>query len=492
MRPRIAIAGFQHETNTFAPVATGFADFEDGGGWPGLTRGADVLTTFRGLNIPLSGFLSAAEPKAELVPILWTSAEPAAQVSRDAFDRITGMILDGITAAGPLDGIYLDLHGAMVTENHDDGEVEILRRVRALVGTGMPIAVSLDLHANISPEFVGLADAITIYRTYPHLDMDATGARAWSLLKQVIETGKRPATAFRQSDHLLPLSAQCTEFGPVAALYHAVAECSGGTLLSADVALGFPLADIPDAGPSLVVHAEDTASAEACADELLAKLDEAVATADNALLGPREAVSQALALTQNGGCVVLADVQDNSGAGAMSDTTGLLAALVESEADRCLLGTLWDPEAANLAHSAGVGATIDLSLGGNHGPDGVGPFRCSAAVVALSDGLFTCTGEMQRDVLTDIGRTALLRISNGGGDVRIVVSTRRHQTIDQELFRHLGLEPADHRIVAVKSTVHFRADFAPMAKAVLMVEAPGYSTCRLSNLTYRKLRANAR
>ncbi|MEL7152835.1 MAG: MlrC C-terminal domain-containing protein, partial [Pseudomonadota bacterium] len=370
-----------------------------------------------------------------------------------------------------------------VTEDHLDGEAEILRRVRSVIGD-LPLAVSLDLHANLSAEVVELADAIAIYRTYPHLDMAETGARAWALLGGMIATGKRPAKAFRQVPHLIPLSAQCTDFGPLEAFYDALAS---HRVMTADAALGFPLSDTPVTGPSVVAFASDQTEADRCADRLAGLLSDAAAGVYNTLLAPAKAVAHAADLTADGGTVVLADVQDNSGAGAMADSTGLLAALVESGVGRCLLGTLWDPKAVASAHRAGVGAVLHLALGGRSGPAGIVPFECYAEVIALSDGRFICTGRMQRGVETDIGRSALLRIAQSGGDVTVLLSSLRHQTIDAAAFRHIGADPSDYRIVGIKSTVHFRADFAPLAKTVLMVDAPGYSTCRLEILTYKRL-----
>ncbi|MEM6906047.1 MAG: M81 family metallopeptidase, partial [Pseudomonadota bacterium] len=466
--PRIAVAGFQHETNTFAPVPTGFEDFLAGGGWPGLTEGAAVAEVFRPLNIPIGGFIQAAGQAAELHPILWTSAEPAAQVSSEAFDRIAGMILAGLRQAAPLDGVYLDLHGAMVTDTHPDGEGALLNLIRAELGAQTPIAVSLDLHANVSAALVELSDVITIYRTYPHLDMDLAGARAWAALAAILRTGRRPAKAFRQGTRLIPLSAQCTDAGPVAALYGALAELPPG--VTADIALGFPLADVPDCGPALVAYGPSQEVADGVTDPLLAALEEVAATAPNPLISPAEAVARAISLTEAGGTVVVADVQDNSGAGAMADTTGLLDALLSAEAPRAVLGTLWDPAAAAEAHRAGEGQIIEITLGGRSGPPGVDPIPCRARVTRLSDGRFTCQGAMQRGVLTEIGPAARLTLE-GPGALQVIVSSRRHQSIDQEVFRHLGVEPAAQRIVAVKSTVHFRADFAPIAREVLIVEA---------------------
>lgn len=491
-RPRIVVAGFQHETNTFAPLATSYEDFVDGGGWPGMTFGADVVDVFRDLNIPLGGFLTAAADQADIVPLLWTNAEPASFVSRDAFERICAHILDGVAGAGNVDGIYLDLHGAMVAEDHPDGEGELLRRLRAQVGPILPIAVSLDLHANLTSAMVAHSDAITIYRTYPHLDMDGTGARAWPLLREIIRTGEKPAKAFRQGSCVIPLSAQCTDFGPVGALYDGLSEQPSGDHRSADIALGFPLSDIADAGPAVVVYAADQGSADRYADLLLQRLDGVTAGLENPIVPPAQAVALAADLTRDGGTVVLADVQDNSGAGAMSDTTGLLAALLDGGVDRCVIGALWDPASVRKAHSAGQGARVTVDLGGRYGPVGVVSLSVSAVVEALSDGRFVCTGAMQRDVVTDIGLSALLRVEDGPGSVAILVCSHRHQCIDQEVFRHLGIEPGHQRIVAVKSTVHYRADFAPIAKEIIAVEAPGYSTCRLGALDYRNLRPGVR
>lgn len=485
-RPRIAIAGFQHETNTFVPQSTPFSAFQDGGGWPALTQGAAVIEIHRGLNIPLGGFIAAAEAEADLHPILWTNAEPSGLVEDDAFARISGMILDGILAAGTLDGLYLDLHGAMVTESHQDGEGALLRLVRDEVGPDLPIAISLDLHANISRTLFDLSDVITIYRTYPHLDMDETGARAWSALTRMITEGTRPAKAFRQVDRLIPLSAQCTDFGPVRTLYDQVLEPTNRAVLSTDIALGFPLADIFDVGPSVVAYGDTSKKVDAAADHLAQVLQTTAETVKNPLMPPDQAVRRAMSLTADGGTVILADVQDNSGAGARSNSPGLLHAMIRTGAEDAVLAAFWDPHLAASAHQCGVGAEITFEIGADTGHS----IEIIAEVIALSDGVFICRGEMQRDVLTDIGPSALLRALDTG--VSVIVSSQRHQSIDQQVFRHLGVDPTAQRLVAVKSTVHYRADFAPIAREVIAVEAPGLSYCRLEALQFQNARPSVR
>jgi microcystin degradation protein MlrC len=249
---RVAIAGFQHETNTFAPARASFADFERADAWPGLTRGEALVRDFAAMNLPVTGFAKAARAAgAAVVPILWCSAEPSAHVTADAFERVCAMICDGLAAARGLDGVYLDLHGAMVSEHLDDGQGEILRRVRAAIGRSTPLVASLDLHANVTPAMVEHADALTVFRTYPHLDMAETGARAFPLLCRVLD-GRLAGKAFRQSPFLVPLCDQYTRAEPCRSLYAMLPALEGGAVASVDLAMGFPPADIADAGPAVV------------------------------------------------------------------------------------------------------------------------------------------------------------------------------------------------------------------------------------------------
>src|SRR5690349_3752357 len=176
---RIAIGGFLHETNTFAPTKATYADFVHGGGWPSMAQGADVLKVMRNINVGLAGFVMEAEAQGfELVPTIFAAASPCAHVTEDAYERIASTIVDGIRKAGVIDAVYLDLHGAMVSEHLDDGEGEILARVRRTIGSDLPLVASLDLHANVTPEMVRHADALIAYRTYPHVDMAETGRAA--------------------------------------------------------------------------------------------------------------------------------------------------------------------------------------------------------------------------------------------------------------------------------------------------------------------------
>lgn len=212
---RIAIAGFQHETNTFVPTPTGLSDFEMADSWPPLLRGEAVISATTGMNLPIAGAILSAQsiPDIEIIPLVWASAEPGGIVTDDAFHHIADMMLSGLAKAGPIDALYLDLHGAMVSEYDPDGEGELLRRLRQQLGHEIPIGISLDLHANVTEAMVSLSDVITIYRTYPHLDMAETGRRCMDRLIRLsqdqIKTGTfhRPCKSFRQIPFLIPLPA---------------------------------------------------------------------------------------------------------------------------------------------------------------------------------------------------------------------------------------------------------------------------------------------
>ncbi len=484
----IAVGGMQHETNTFAPSKADFRVFELGGAWPPFQSGAALFAALSGANIPASGAIDALRAaNHRLVPLAWAAASPSAHVTDDAFERIVGAITAQLSAAGPVDGVYLDLHGAMVTESLDDGEGEILRRVRGVVGPGVPVVASLDLHANVTDAMVSHADALCAYRTYPHIDMSATGQRAAALLMRLVSSGERPARSFQRFDYLTGLPAQCTFIEPAKALYELLEsiEQESDTVLS--FTPGFPMADFPQCSMSAVAYGSPAAAAGA-----LKRFARAVADAEPQfvmdLLTPAEAVGRANSQGVPGKPVVLADVQDNPGAGGNGDTTGLLAELIAQRATDAVLGLLIDPESARRAHEAGVGATLEFTLGETSGLPGHSPLRGEFTVERLGDGKFECTGPMFKGFRMALGPMALLRC----GGVRVILASRKVQAADQEMFRCLGVEPAAQRIIALKSAVHFRADFEPIAGAVLVVRSPGPALADPADFAWQRLRPGIR
>ncbi|WP_374377641.1 M81 family metallopeptidase [Dongia sp.] len=487
---RIAIGGFQHETNTFAPVRASFEDFEMADGWPGLTRGEAIFETFKGINLPLPGFIDAAKAAGhELRPLLWCSASPSAHVERGAFERITGELIDLIKKQGKLDGLYLDLHGAMVTEHFEDGEGEILERIRAIVGPALPIVVSLDLHANLTERMVRHASALVVCRTYPHVDLAETGGRAADLMTRLLRHGPL-AKAMRRADYLVPLPWQCTLINPAAALYRVVEEAEGqGRAASASFAFGFPPADIAECGPAVVVYAEDAARANAEADRLIGMVNAAEAEFAGKIWQKDEAVRYAMNKSASTNRpIILADTQDNPGAGGNSDSVDLLEALVSLKAAGAVFANLYDPETAKIAHEAGLHASFERGIGAWCGSSGLEKFRGRFEVLALGDGNFKATGPFYRGNQMQLGPMALLGI----GGTKIVVTSRKQQAADQAMLRHLGVEPRDAKILALKSSVHFRADFQPIAEEILIVAAAGDNPVDNRALPYRHLRKGMR
>ena len=481
--PRIAIAGFQHETNSFGTGVAGMTEYEMADSWPPLLTGEAVLSGTRGLNLPIAGAIEAAR-SAEVIPILWASAEPSGQVTDDAFETIAARIIDRIEDARP-DGIYLDLHGAMITDSHDDGEGELLSRVRARFGADIPIAVSLDMHANVTARMVRHATSLSIFRTYPHLDMAETGARAMRQLLRQIE-GHRPAKAFRQLPYIIPMHAQFTGAGTMRDLYQAAIAATHADV-QVELAVGFPSGDMADTGPAIVAHAATQNAADQAADALLSLALELEPAFDCSLPTAAEATRRALAYPP-GKPVTIADVQDNPGGGTSSDTTGLLRALAEAQAPGVLLGVMHDAAVATQAHAQGLGTSFEAELGGR--APGDTPFKARFAVAALSEGQVTYEGEMYGGGIAEIGPSACLALD--GHDIKIVVSTIRNQCLDRGYFRHLGLIPEKARILAVKSTVHYRADFEPISQGVISAGAPGQLLCDIQAIPYQKLRPGVR
>ncbi len=487
--PRIAIGGFQHETNTFAPVKADYLSFAEPGGWPGLTRGADMLDTFDGMNLPIAGFIAEARGRHDLVPLTWAQATPAAHVTEDAFERIAGAILEDLRAALPVDAVYLDSHGAMVCEHLEDGEGELLARVRALVGPDLPLVASLDLHANVTPQMVAEADLLIAYKTYPHIDMAETGGRAAVLLDRVLSGESLPGKAFRKLPFLIPIQAGCTMVEPAKGLYGRIGEIEAGRAASVSFAAGFGPADIWECGPAVMAYAPTQAAAERAADALTDEILEREAEFTLRIWEPAAAVSHARTRAASAGKpMVLADSQDNPGGGGSSDTVGLLAALVAGGAEDAALAILYDPEAAAAAHAAGLAATLNLGLGAKSGMAGHSPYQASFTVESLGDGRFTCTGPFDKGLHMNLGPMAALQI----GGVRVVVASRKVQASDRQIFRHLGIEPEAQKILGLKSSVHFRADFTPIAEEILVVKAPGANALDYTELPYRNLRPGLR
>jgi microcystin degradation protein MlrC len=485
----IAVGGFQHETNTFAPSKANYAAFAEGGGWPPMVAGEQIAARLSGANIPAAGAIGALHALGHRTAgLVWAAASPSAHVTRDAYERIVSDMLARLAALGPVDGVYLDLHGAMVAEHLDDGEGELLARMRKVVGPRVPIVASLDLHANVSRAMFALADGLVAYRTYPHVDMAATGDRAAALLDRMLSDGSAPSKSFRVLDFLTGLPSQCTMIEPAKGLYRMLERLEREHHCTLSFTPGFPMADFPECGMAVTGYGVDAARAQIATAALALAIDDAEGEFSMELFDPDPAVVRAMQRGAPGAPVVLADTQDNPGAGGNGDTTGLLAALLARRAPGSVLGLLIDPASAAKAQTIGVGRKAPFALGEISGVPGHVPYEGEFNVVQLGDGRFTCTGPMFLGFRMELGPMAVLEKDG----VRVVLASKKCQAADQEMFRHVGIEPRQERILALKSSVHFRADFEPIAREVLVVVAPGPAKADPTMFSWSRLRPGLR
>jgi microcystin degradation protein MlrC len=502
---RIAIGGFQHETNTFAPQKASWDDFARADAWPPFLRGAEMFAAVEGFNIPIAGAVKTLQALGhELVPLCWCSAPPSSYVEEEAYEKVAGWMIEDLAAKGPFDAVYLDLHGAMVAEHLEDGEGELMRRVRDVIGTRIPLVASLDYHTNMTPAMVEHATAMVGYRTYPHIDMADTGSKAAELLDRLLKDKRVLHKAFRQINFLIPLVWQCTLLDPAKGIFELVDEIESGTdsagapsgshnlgIVSLTHTPGFPPADIKECGPAIVVYGHDRAATEAAADRLQAAINAKESAFAGKLWGADEAVIEAMRLAKGATRpVILADVQDNPGAGGSSDTVGLLRALIAHKAKGAVIGMIVDAPSAEAAAAAGEGAILTRGIGAGVGFAGETPVEAQWRVVRIGDGVFTGTGPFYGGAKFQIGPMALLTDEASG--VSAVLACKRVQAADREMFRHVGIEPSQVPILALKSTVHFRADFQPIAEIILPVAAPGAHITDPVELRYRNLRKGIR
>jgi microcystin degradation protein MlrC len=486
----IAVGGIQHETNTFAPTKAGLKAFQTGGSRPPLTTGPDLFARVKGKNLSIAGFAEQIEAlDHHTYALTWGAASPSDVVTEHAFEHIAGLILDGLKAAPPFDAVYLCLHGAMVTEHLQDGEGELLRRVRDQIGPDMPLVASLDLHSNTTPEMMANADLLVAYRTYPHVDMADTGARTARLLDDMLRRDRKPAKAFQQIPFLIPLNWQCTMMQPAEGLYQRLADMEFGDVMHTSFTPGVPAADIHHCGPSVFTYGWSEEAAQASCQQLATDVNGLESAFNGTIYSPDAGVREAMRLAESATRpIVIADTQDNPGAGGDSNTAGMLRALVENRADGAALGLMIDPTAAEIAHRAGVGAEVNLTFGGHSGFDGDEPFEALYTVESLHDGRFDATGPFYKGAEFNLGPSACVRI----GGTRVVLACTKVQMADQAMYRFVGIEPTDQNILVNKSSVHFRADFAPIAEEILVCAAPGPMIADPADLPWKRLRKGVR
>lgn len=487
MTKRVLLGQFMHETNTFCQRLTDEAAFR------GFYCHQDdaVLSALADTENEVAGFADIARAEGwELITPVATFATPGGPVTKPAWHAFGERILTAAREAGPFDAVLLSLHGAMVLEDGTDGDARLVRDLRAILGQKPIFAVTLDLHANLDPKMANDADIILSYKTFPHVDMRETGRRAAGLLRRMLARPPvRARTLVRKPAMITLPEGGRTDREPMLGLMaqaHALTEMHPAIL---DVSLnaGFSFADVPEIGPSVsVVHLGAAQIAEQIADTLCKAMWDERNASQEAVLTLQEAAAAAASHSagEHDGPLVLADISDNPGDGAYADSTALLAALLEGGGRDILFGALHDPEAVLAAQVAGQGNTLALALGGKSDPAfGGAPLQLHARVEHLGDGQFVCGGPMWKGVSQSAGPSALLRIDG----IKVLVTSHATQALDLEIFRSNAVDPAAMRVVALKSTQHFRAAYAPIASGILLVDSGGLASPRLDRLEYRRV-----
>jgi microcystin degradation protein MlrC len=481
---RIAIGGISHETSTFANARTTLADFANGFG---LYRGSEILDRFRGSNICAGGFIDgAAKHVIELAPLLWGFAYPSGLINAADYAALKMELLDRLRQAqqepGGVDGVLLDLHGAMVVEGIDDGDGDLIESVRAVVGPNCPVVVTFDLHGNHSPRRVAAATAIVGFDTYPHVDMAERGREAADLIVGTLQGKIRPVMAIARIPLFWGVENQITAHPPMKQVLdhtHEIERRPG--LLSVTVATGFPWADVPNMGASVIAVADgNPALAESTAGELAGWIWERRETWRHRILAVDDALRQGEALGKYP--IILADHGDNTGGGAPGDSTEILATFLERKLRDAVILYIVDPEAVEQAHAAGVGARLETEIGGKSDPIQGPPVRMQATVRALSNGAFTYDGPMYAGLTGNMGPSAWLEQDG----VHVVVVTAHEQPLGPAFARTLGLHCESLKYIAVKSAVHFRSGFERFAGSIFNVDARATHTHNFRDLTYHK------
>ncbi len=482
MTKRVLIASIMHETNTFSRMATDLDAFNRRYDH----RGEAVPKAFRGTRTEMGAFLDAAESCGwRLSHPVAAAATPSGTVTAEAWAELSGAVLAALEP--PPDGILLALHGAMVSETADDAEGDLLARIREKVGPRVPIAVTLDLHANVSERMAEHANVITAYRTYPHVDMYECGRQAADLLARAMAGEIRPRTAVARRATLDGLDhGRTTSPGPMRdMLARAAALEKAPGIFVVSVHAGFGWANIREAGPSISVSGErDAAELRAIADGLMEEVWQRRRETTLKLLTLPEAMAAALAPDHSGKPLVLADLTDNPGGGGYGDATNLLRAMVEAGIANAAFAPISDGAAVRQCQAAGKGSTLTLAVGGKIDPRFGAPLELTGTVERLGDGDFVCDGPMWKGLKMSMGPSAVLR----SGGIDIVLATNRFQITDLEHFLSLGIEPRQKSVLALKSAQHFRAAYAPIARDILTVDSGALTTPDYRRFTYRKLR----
>jgi len=468
---RILSAEIAHETNTFSRIATDQQAFRD----CYYLRGDEALAQRGNANTELAGFVDAARQYGWRLHHLHSAAAgPSGKVTDAAFDWLLEPLLAAL-GESRYDAILLGLHGAMVTDSCDDGEGEILRRLRALCDADVPIAITLDLHANVSEAMCELAEIIVSYKTYPHVDKRITGRHAADLLQATLLGRIHPRTIRVGCPMLEEVNGGRTDTGPMLARLQAARDWEAREDVHAvSINGGFASADIATVGPSVLVTGEGDMEvhrtfAQGLADDIWQRRGEVI----NDYIDVDTAAAVAMRFDARHGPLVIADYADNPGAGAYGDSTNLLRALLRAGVSNACFGPMVDPETVQRLCNRGIGEHVDVELGGKTDPAmGGAALPLQVELLAKSDGRYVGGGAMLGGLERSFGPSAVIRVQG----IEVLVTTIASQLLDLQQFRSFGIEPGNKSVVALKSMQHFRADFEPIAGRVIVCDSGALCT----------------
>jgi microcystin degradation protein MlrC len=480
---RLAVVGLSHEANTFAPVAAGLEKWQRAG----ILEGDQIREAHSTSRSIVAGFLAyqAEQPDVDVDPFVYSEITPMGVITSGAFEHLAGRMVTALREKGPWDGVLLPLHGAAVSERYLDADGELIGRVRAVVGPEVPIGVTLDMHANVSPTMVEHADVITVFQTNPHVDAFEQGLACARLVGRTVRGETGPSMALIDPPLVINILRQGTNDEPMAGLLRVAREHERRPgVLAVFVIEGFPYADVPEMGMSLLAITDGAARR---ASDTARSVARAAWERRHEFVGDALGVDDALTLAAASapGPVLLLDVGDNVGGGSPGDSTHLLHA-ARRLGIRGVVQLLSDPEAVAECSARGVGSRVSLGVGGKTDDRHGAPLPVTGVVTAISDGRFedpTPTHGGMR--LFDMGPT--VRVSSDDG-FELILTSRPQMTRSQEQLRLVGLEPQDQRIIVAKGVHSPRAAFEPIAARLVWAATPGCTSADLSTFAYSRRR----
>ena len=483
MSYRVLTADISHETNTFSCYVTDEQAFKDNY----VLMGAEAISERGHANTELAGFIDAGRAHDwQIQHVISAAAGPSGKVTRSAFDWLCDPIVKAAKES-PFDGILLGLHGAMVTDFCEDGEGELLKRLRVVLGADVPIAITLDPHANVTAQMCALADIIVSFMTYPHVDMRDIGIQAGGILHRTMAGEIMPRTILASRPMLEEVNGGRTDIGPMIDRHRAArAYEEQDDVFAVSVNAGFAHGDISEVGPTVLVTGQGdftkhAAFADTIADDIWARRHQVL----NDYLSVEAAALEALEFKPDHGSLVIADYADNPGAGSYGDSTALLQALLDAGVTDACFGPMVDARTAQILHSRKVGDHVQMILGGKTNADlGGGPLDLEGEIIALRDGDYIGDGPIIGGLPGTFGPSAVVRVDG----IDILVVTISKQILDLQQFKAFGIDPATKRVVALKSMQHFRAAYEPIAGKVIVCDSGALCTQHYDRLPFRNVR----